>query len=109
MPIAIGQGRNDLTVLQRQLKADLKTLQDDEKKRASQSIIAADQTRVQTDQQAIAAAGSADTRQKSAESSDRSRQTKALTVNGVAARAQGAGDTTSWLPMSTSNTVDLYL
>lgn len=109
MPIAIGQGRNDVTTLQRQLKADLKTLQDDEKKHASQAIIAADQTRVRADQQAIAAASSADTRQKSTESSDRSRQTKALTVNDVAARAHGAGDTTSGLPMRTSNTVDLYL
>jgi hypothetical protein len=109
MPIAIGQGRNDVTVLQRQLKADLKTLQDDEKKRASQAIIAADETRVQTDQQAIAAAGSADARQKSTEGSDSSRQTKASTVNGVAARAHGADDTTSWLPMSASNTVDLNL
>jgi hypothetical protein len=62
MPIAIGQGRNDVTVLQRQLKSDLRALQDDEKKRASQAVIAADETRVQTDQQAIAAAGSADTR-----------------------------------------------
>jgi lipopolysaccharide assembly outer membrane protein LptD (OstA) len=109
MPIAIGQGRNDVTALQRQLKADLETLQDDEKKRASQAIIAADQTRVQTDQQAITAAGSADTRQKSTESRDRSRQTKAVTVNGVAARAHGAGDTTSGLPMRTFHTVDLYL
>jgi hypothetical protein len=109
MPIAIGQGRNDVTVLQRQLKADLKALQEDETKRASQAIIAADETRVQTDQQAIAAAGSAHTRENSTESSDRSRQTKALTVNDVAARGHGTGDTTSWLPTRTSNTVDLYL
>jgi len=109
MPIAIGQGRSDLTVLQRQLKVDLKTLQDDEKKHAGQAMIAADETRVQTDQQAIAAAGSADTRQKSPESSDRSRQTKALTMNDVATRANGTGDTRSWLPTRTSNIVDLYL
>ena len=48
-----------LAVLERQLRADQRTLADDEKAKAAAAVLAADQARVQTDAAAISSASSA--------------------------------------------------
>ena len=55
----VGSGTGiDTAALERQLQADVKALQDAEKAKAAQAVIAADQARIQTDEIAIAAASS---------------------------------------------------
>ena len=52
----IGSGGSGTAGLERQLRVDQKTLQDDQRSKAAQAVLAIDQARIQADQLAIGAA-----------------------------------------------------